>query len=146
MTERIHDSVTIAAPREHVWKVLAEFEGMPRWFAPLTGTTVRGQVGKGAVRTLTFADGLVLVETVTSWTPPQGFTYTMAGLEPAQPTSTWTLREEAGKTKVDYDMAIAGPPAAAKQTAANLTPVVGFLLASLKHHVETGGKLAPPKA
>ena len=145
MVETLEESITIGAPREHVWKILADLDGVTAWFAPLTASRTEG-TGKGAARALTFADGLKLVETITAWEPGKTLAYDVSGMEPIAPRSTWSLEDAGQGTKVGYRMYIAGPPDAAKEGAAKLRPVIQLILASLKHHVETGGKLEPPKA
>ena len=145
MPESFEERTVIDAPRAQVWKVLEDVDGVTAWFAPIVASTTTGS-GKGAQRALTFADGARTVEHFDVWEPSRSIAYHITGLEPVAPTSTWTLLDAGEGTEVRYRMVLEGPPEAAKGAQAQLQPLIRFILASLKHHVETGKRLEQPPA
>lgn len=53
--------ITIHAPVDTIWQVIHDFGAGSRYLAMVTDCTVQGQ-GVGALRTLTYIDGSVIVE------------------------------------------------------------------------------------
>jgi uncharacterized protein YndB with AHSA1/START domain len=77
---RIEASRRIAAPREKVWALLADHEGMKRW-APVREVIRRrpgapDPDGEGAIRTIR-ASGLVIEERITAFKPGERLEYTL---------------------------------------------------------------------
>ncbi len=77
---RIEVSRHIAAPREKVWALLADHEGMKRW-APVREVIRRrpgapDPDGEGAIRTIR-ASGLVIEERITAFKPGERLEYTL---------------------------------------------------------------------
>ena len=54
---------TIKAHAAEVWETVRDFNGLPRFMSLVAGSTIEGS-GIGAVRTLTLADGHIVVETL----------------------------------------------------------------------------------
>jgi hypothetical protein len=54
-------SVKIQAPAAEVWKIISDFNGLPKFVAAIVNSTMEGS-GVGAVRTLTLGDGGQTVE------------------------------------------------------------------------------------
>lgn len=57
---------TIAAPADKVWETVRDFNGLPKWIAPIAKSALEGS-GVGAVRTLTLGDGAQVTERLESF-------------------------------------------------------------------------------
>lgn len=62
---RVTKRAQIQASADAVWEVVSDFNALPRFVASIVTSTMEGE-GIGAVRTLTLADGSVVVETLKS--------------------------------------------------------------------------------
>lgn len=87
-------SITISAPPEACWAVLAEFGAISSW-VPLVGhSCLLSEVtsGPGAVRRVQIARQ-ALVERVVAWNPNERLSYDIEGLPPivGRARNTWTL-------------------------------------------------------
>lgn len=58
-------TTTINASAEEVWKTISDFNGLPKFVAAATKSTMEGS-GVGALRTLTLPDGAQIVEKLES--------------------------------------------------------------------------------
>ena len=54
-------NATIPASAAEVWKIISDFNGLPKFVAAIVNSTMEGS-GIGAVRTLTLGDGAQIVE------------------------------------------------------------------------------------
>lgn len=147
MTDTIEAKARIQAPREDVWSVLADIEGISKWAAPVTEAKVDGTPGKGATRHCTFADGGAIDERFTTWKEGELQRYEITGDMPtASLISEWELTEDDGDTIVAYRATFEpteGTPAEA--VAEELGGTGEFLVQALKTYVETGKVLEPPE-
>lgn len=148
MSETIETTIRIQAPREDVWRVLADIQGISTWAAPVTDATVDGEPGTGATRHCTFADGGAIDERFTAWEEGELQRYEITGDMPTRSlVSEWALDEEDGETTVAYRARFEpSKEAAAEAVAKELSGTGEFLLQALKTYVETGEVLEPPEA
>ncbi len=58
-------TTTINASSEAVWKTISDFNGLPKFVAAVTKSTMEGS-GVGALRTLTLPDGAQIIEKLES--------------------------------------------------------------------------------
>jgi carbon monoxide dehydrogenase subunit G len=132
--------VSVAAPVEVVWELLADFADISSWAsnvsqsslltttAPGLGAVRRVQVGRAALR-----------ETVVRWDPGQALAYDIAGL-PAVVTAarnTWTLeRNGTGATvALTGDVETRGGPLVARLVARQVGKACDELAQSLAAHL-----------
>src|SRR6478735_3284635 len=95
--------VSVAAPVDVVWDVLAGFADISRWAGPVSQSSLLTATapGLGAVRRVQVGRA-ALRETVVRWEPGQALAYDIAGL-PAIVTAarnTWTLSPSGAGTTV----------------------------------------------
>lgn len=103
MTETIESKIRIQAPRDDVWGVLADVQGISKWAAPVSEAQVEGDPGEGATRHCTFADGGSIDERFTAWEDGRLRRYEITGdLPTSSLVSEWELSEEDGGTVVVY--------------------------------------------
>ena len=70
-------NATIAASAAEVWKIISDFNGLPKFVAAVVNSTMEGS-GIGAVRTLTLGDGGQILEKLESLDEPaQSLTYSI---------------------------------------------------------------------
>jgi uncharacterized protein YndB with AHSA1/START domain len=98
----------IPAPRERVWEVMADHEGMKRWMP--VREVVRRRPGSpdpngiGAVRTIR-GMGLVLEEQITGWKPPERMEYVLTEGAPIRDhLGEIVLTSEPGGTRVRWNV------------------------------------------
>jgi carbon monoxide dehydrogenase subunit G len=132
--------VSVAAPVEMVWELLADFAGISSWAsnvsqsslltstAPGLGAVRRVQVGRAALR-----------ETVVRWQPGRALAYDIAGL-PAVVTSarnTWVLEPSGTGTSVTLtgDVETRGGPLVARLVARQVGKACDQLVQSLAAHL-----------
>src|SRR4051812_39697140 len=132
--------VSVAAPVEVVWDLLADFAGISSWAsnvsqssllttaAPGPGAVRRVQVGRAALR-----------ETVVRWEPGRALAYDIAGL-PAVVTAarnTWTLEPSGTGTSVTLtgDVETRGGPLIARLVARQVGKAGDQLVQSLAAHL-----------
>ena len=138
------NKTTINASPETVWKTLADVEGISNWAALITSSPVQGAPGLGAIRNCTLADGMEIKETFDTWEDQKAIGYNVAGL-PVPLKSTWRIAAVDGGTEVSYHGALDSTDTDMGNAMRDkLSPMSQFLLAALKHNVETGDVLAPP--
>lgn len=68
-------SVRINATPEQVWAVIADQEGMPRWFKGAKKVTVEGPARAGVGRKVFVGGPVVLDEVISHWEPNKLFGY-----------------------------------------------------------------------
>lgn len=147
MTRTIESTVRIQAPREDIWNVLADIQGIPKWVAIIADAEVEGELGEGATRHCTFADGGAIDERFTTWDEGKLQRYEITGDMPTSSlVSEWALDEEDGETTVVYRARFeTGEDVPADAVADELGGTAEFLVQALKTYVETGEVLEPPK-
>ncbi|MFN8587470.1 MAG: SRPBCC family protein [Candidatus Eisenbacteria bacterium] len=74
-------AVTIAAPPEHAWNVLVDFERWPEWTASMRRLerVTPGPAGRGARVRVEQPELQPAVFTITDWRPGSGFRWVMGG-------------------------------------------------------------------
>ncbi len=136
-------AITIDAPPDAVWTVLADFGAIAEWApnvdhsSPMTDPST----GVGAARRVQVGR-LTLVERVVAWEPPTSLAYELEGLPPvvSGATNTWTIEPAAGGSTVTLTTRVEPGPRpphrlAAKLVARKLAGASDELLAGLEHHV-----------
>ena len=95
---RIKVERAIGAPREAVWRMLTDHEGLAAWSpagrVELTRNGKRDSDGLGAVRRVS-AMGLSVEEEVTAWAPPEHYEYRLLRGAP--------VRDHLGRVEVSGD-------------------------------------------
>lgn len=143
---RIRRSVTVAAPPEAVWAVLAAFDRIGAWVADIDHSSyLTGQTeGVGSARRIQVGR-TVLVERVTEWDPPVALAYAIEGLPPAigGAANRWTLRPDGDRTAVTLTSTVdpGGRRAGrvvAPLLARRLAKASDGMLAGLATHLERG--------
>jgi uncharacterized membrane protein len=73
--------IEIDAPRERVWALLADLEGVAAWAPNIVECRLLSRVrqGVGAARRVRHATGIVLDEEVVAWDECSGYTYEIRG-------------------------------------------------------------------
>lgn len=143
----IREAIDVDAPRETVWKRLADLEGIEDWAAPIAEADCEGEPGPDAVRRCRFADGGEITERITDWADGEGLAYRIASENPVfdGAESVWRLADEGQGTRVSYEMDVQPPEEAADEAREELAGTARFLLEALKTNVETGQVLDPPE-
>lgn len=143
----IREAIDIDAPRDEVWKRLADLDGIQDWAAPITKAECEGEPGQGAVRRCEFADGGSIEEKITDWAEGEGLAYDIASENPLfdGARSAWHIDETETGTRVTYEMDAKPPEEAANEAQHELAQTASFLLQALKTNVETGDVLQPPE-
>ncbi|MBI5033521.1 MAG: SRPBCC family protein [Chloroflexi bacterium] len=146
MTE-IVKRISITAPKDKVWKTIADFGGVAKWAPTLAEShSIGASQGVGAKRALTLHSGEVTEELVVAWDEGHSFTFEIpAGLKPVETLSeTWAVESIAEDARVTVRMhykprwglgGIILDYLAIRPTLSNL---LIQNLAGLKYHVETG--------
>lgn len=144
---QIQADVEIDAPRETVWKRLADLGSIQGWAAPIADSECEGEPGLGAVRRCRFADGGEIEETITEWTEGEGLAYEIASENPVfdGARSAWRVDEAGEGTRVTYEMDVHPPEEATEEARTELSQTAEFLVQALKTNVETGEVLQPPE-
>ena len=96
-------NVSVAAPVEVVWDVLADFADISSWAGHVSQSSLLspGPVGLGSVRRVQVGRA-ALRETVIVWEPARRLAYAIAGLPPivTSASNTWTLEATGAGTTV----------------------------------------------
>lgn len=144
-TITVRSTDTVQAPRDDVWTLLADLDGIQDWAAPVAQSDLQGEPGPGAVRRCTFQDGGSIEEKITTWDEGRTLEYQVQGDLPVEDAvSTWTLDDAGGQgVEVTYEMTFAAPEAGADEVEEELQQTAEFLVQALKHRVETGEVLTP---
>lgn len=144
---QIQADVEIDAPRETVWKRLADLGSIQGWAAPVAESQCDDEPGLGAVRRCRFADGGEIEETITDWAEGEGLAYEIASENPAfdGAKATWRVDDTGEGTRVTYEMDIKPPEEVADEAQQELSQTAEFLVQALKTNVETGEVLQPPE-
>lgn len=142
-------SRTIAAERDEVWAILADFGSIARWApnvdhsCPMSDRTE----GVGTVRRIQTGRA-TLVERVTEW-PPSTLAYTIEGLPPilGSVVSRWTIESVPGGSRVSLASHIeAGPRPpqrlVARAVGRRLASAADEMLAALERQVADQGSVA----
>lgn len=144
---KIQRDIEIEAPRDQVWKRLADLGSIQEWAAPIAQSECEGEPGPDAVRRCEFADGGAIEERITEWAEGEGLAYEIASEDPVfdGARSVWRVAGEGDATRVTYAMDIEPPAEVAEQAEQELSQTAEFLLQALKTNVETGEVLQPPE-
>lgn len=135
--------VSVAAPVEVVWDLLAGFADISRWAGPVSQSSLLTATapGLGAVRRVQIGRA-ALRETVVRWEPQRALAYDITGL-PAVVTAarnTWTLEPSGTGTQLTLTCDLetrGGPPVArivARQVGKANEQLVQSLVAHLRSH------------
>lgn len=65
--QKVEESIVINAPPAKVWSVVGDFNGLPKWLAPVESSSVTDGNKEGSVRTLTVKGGEKLQEVLESY-------------------------------------------------------------------------------
>lgn len=132
--------VSVGAPVEVVWQLLAGYADISRWAGNVDQSSLltAGAPGPGAVRRVQVGRA-ALRETVTVWEPDRALGYDIAGL-PAIVTAasnTWTLAADGAGTVVTLTGAVKtrGGPAVARLVARKVGQANEQLVQSLATHL-----------
>jgi uncharacterized membrane protein len=100
----IESSLIIAAPRERVWSVLADFESWPTWTKSMRSLEVIGEgpVAKGSKVKVRQPGLAPAVYTITEWIPGLSFTWMTTSIGLAT-VANHRLEEVAGTTNVTLE-------------------------------------------
>lgn len=113
MSAEVSRTAIVAAPVGVVWDLLADFGSLARW-VPEVEHSCRlhaGPVGVGTVRRVQVGR-TTLLETITTWSPPDHLGYDITGLPPALRAvrNDWHLRPVDAGTEVTVTTTVdAGP-------------------------------------
>ncbi len=91
----------IEAPKEKVWKVLADIENVYLWVDPIISATCENKktVGVGTIRTCQLKGNWSVREEWVDWNEGFSYTYKAFGAPLIKSASnTWSVKEESGKT------------------------------------------------
>jgi uncharacterized protein YndB with AHSA1/START domain len=97
-------TVRISRPRDAVFAMLADHEGMSRWPGVKRALLVKEgspRNGVGAIRRIT-AGGLTLDEEIVEFDPPGRLAYTIIKGLPVKHLGTVSLTDEGGATRVEW--------------------------------------------
>jgi carbon monoxide dehydrogenase subunit G len=132
--------VSVAAPVEVVWELLADFADISSWASNVSQSSLltTTALGLGAVRRVQVGRA-ALRETVVRWDPGQALAYDIAGL-PAVVTAarnTWTLERDGTGTAVTLtgDVETRGGPLVARLVARQVGKACDELVQSLAAHL-----------
>jgi uncharacterized protein YndB with AHSA1/START domain len=103
--------VTIRRPKDEVFAMLSDHEGMARWPGVRACRLVvegKPRNGVGAVREVT-AGGLVLLEEVIEFEPPRLLVYTIIKGLPVRHRGTIELTDHDGATRVEWRVRMTSP-------------------------------------
>ena len=100
------DQITIHAPIQTVWRLLAAIGEWPRWRSAVTSATLNGPAQEGAVFTWK-AGGLSFTSRIHTFVPEQllGWTGTTIG---AKAVHNWTFTQAEGRTVVEVSESLQG--------------------------------------
>ena len=135
--------IHIDAPRERVWQILADHEGMPRWFPAREVIRRRPGVehpnGVGARRVVRIA-GLALEEVITAFKPAEHLEYSVVEGAPfGDHTADVILINEAGGTRVRWSARFRPLlPGTGWLVKSNIQKTLERALAGLKREAESG--------
>ena len=126
---RTAETLTITAPAEEVWAVLADFGRISVWAPNVDHSCLMSHQtdGVGTVRRIQTGRTTV-VERVIEWEAGERLSYTIEGLPPVirSVTNTWTLAEAFGATTVTLTSEIdTGPKPPQKAIARGLARTLG---------------------
>lgn len=65
--QKVEESIVINAPPAKVWSVVGDFNGLPKWLAPVESSSVTDGNKEGSVRTLTVKGGEKLEEVLEAY-------------------------------------------------------------------------------
>ena len=135
-------NVSVAAPVEVVWDVLADFADISSWAGPVSQSSLLTEAapGLGAVRRVQIGRA-ALRETVVRWEPGRALSYDIAGL-PAVVTAarnTWTLEPSGSDTLLTLtcDLETRGGPLVARIVARQVGKANEQLVQSLVAHLRS---------
>lgn len=134
---------SVAAAPDVVWKVLADFERIAQWAAPVDHAELltEGELGVGTVRRIQ-TGRLVVTERVTECEPGSTLAYEIGGLPrfARRVTNRWTLTASGGGTDVALTTEVEPGPRPPHRIAAGvllrrLAKTSDELLTGLAHHL-----------
>ena len=140
--------ITINAPTEDVWAILADFPAISMWVPMIQHSCLITQEtsGVGAARRVQIAQQ-ALIETVTVWEPQRRLAYTIEGMPPIVgiATTTWTLQPSAKGTRVTISTEIPSSRNPAKRFAAakaleRMSLAARLMTTGLRQEAATRGK------
>ena len=140
--------ITINAPTEDVWAILADFPSISMWVPMIQHSCLITQAtsGVGAARRVQIAQQ-ALIETVTVWEPQRRLAYTIEGMPPIVgiATTTWTLQPSPKGTRVTISTEIPSSRNPAKRFAAakaleRMSLAARLMTTGLRQEAATRGK------
>jgi len=132
--------VSVAAPVEEVWDLLADFAGISSWASNVSQSSLLTATarGPGAVRRVQVGRA-ALRETVVRWEPGRALAYDIAGLPSvvAAARNTWTLEPRGPGTAVTLtgEVETRGGPLVARLVARQVGKAGDELVQSLAAHL-----------
>ena len=141
--------VTVDAPKERVWEVLADFGGVSNWAPTITESRslTEANEGVGAERTCDHVKMGTLEERIVEWEEGERYAYIVTKGLPMPMKSLkndWSAASANGATRVDLRMVFEtkfgplGTMMEAMMLRRMMRKEMGISLAGLKYHVETG--------
>ena len=143
---KLTKEVTINAPKEKVWEVLADFGGVARWAPTINHavTTSEASSGVGCERECDVAGFGKVKERIVEWEEGNYYTYEIDGVGPMKYVrTTWSVTAVGGGSVVTLSINVRmkfGPLGALLVPVARIAmrKQARLSLAGLKYHVETG--------
>ena len=146
----VHQEITIDAPVEQVWAVLADFGGVSKWNPMVSHsvTTSDDASGVGCVRTCEVSGMGRVTEEATEWVEGESLSVTVEGAPMLRSMSArMAVQPEGSGTRatMDAEFTVKFGPIGAVMAAVMMKPKLASTmreaLGGLKHYVETGRKI-----
>lgn len=76
MSHQVAQTLTVNVPAAKLWQVMDDFKSVENYAQTIQSSPIVGDIqsGLGAKRQCTFKDGSSLIETITEYTPGEGYT------------------------------------------------------------------------
>jgi carbon monoxide dehydrogenase subunit G len=147
--KKLSSEIRVNAPKEKVWKVVADFPGISKWAPPVlrSVSTSDAERGVGAGRHCDLVGDVPLEEHVTDWEEGRGYSYVVEGIPQIKSMHNGTFVSADGDAAVvTQTMEFEAQGSEEERTAieGQLNQAIGMLLAGLKHYVETGQPMPMP--